>query len=885
MLNEALSKMPEVFEAKLLLRGQEYFEKGHVLNIRFSDGLLKGRVKGSSSQIYDVHMDLKAWPKKLAHCTCPYQFNCKHAAACLFALRDREKESLLSLPANKLDKKLDSWLKNLRAQEAAVVKTTEVTHHLVYLLELRLDGHEHRVAIKLALAKLLKRGGYGKMITFNSLSDSKKQHFVGDDNDLVALLLFKCGVSGWFDTLIIRNSELLERTIATGRAFFIHNQHDPIHLGESIQGTCEWVLSHNGSQNLLLMHEGSALDPVLLDDSWYFNYAENKMGRLITSYPIKQLGYLLQAPPIPMGQAQLLADKMAKTCPEFPVPRVFEQREIRNLQPVPVLILDAVSEFDEESSWLYDTEEELHVLFIARIIFDYAGLIIAGSDGSETVVCQQDGVLIEYVRHKDYEKSKWEEVQEILELRVPRSWEHEQWEKIKQADFVLENVHVVADLEFLHSQLIPELESRGWRVERISSLYQEVISADDVEWYSDLSGSTTDFFSYQLGILVEGKPVSIVPLVADLIQRYRGDDLDNLPDTQLVKLPLHDGRALQLEMGRIKPLVRLLLQFGIRHIDENQEVQINKYQIILMREAELAIAATKTRWQGAETLREQIRKLSQLTLIPEIPLPTGLQTQLRDYQRHGLNWLQFLRVSHFSGILADDMGLGKTVQTLAHLQYEKEQGRIKKASLIVAPTSLVGNWHAEAKRFTPELNVLIYHGSERHQDNFDDYDIVVSTYGLIHRDKDKFISYPFYYLILDEAQFIKNARTKTTQIIQQLHATHRLCLTGTPLENHLGELWSLFHFLMPGLLGDAKQFRLWFRTPIEKYADLARRNILIKRVQPFILRRTKNQVVRELPPKTEMTRTIEIIGPQRDLYEAIRMSMEKKFGMRLQSRD
>ena len=876
MLNEALSKMPEVFEAKILLRGQEYFQNGHVLNIRFSDGLLKGRVKGSSSQIYDVHMDLKVWPKKLAHCTCNYQYNCKHAAACLFALRDREKENLPSVFVNKLDKRLDSWLKNLRAQEAAVVKAPESTHHLVYLVELRLAGHEHRVAIKLALAKLLKRGGYGKMITFNSLSDSKKQHFVGDDNDLVALLLFKCGVSGWFDTLVIRNSELLERIIATGRAFFIQNQHEPIHLGEPIQGTCEWKLSLNGSQNLLLMHQSEVLEPLLLDDSWYFNHLESKMGHLITAYPIKQLGYLLEAPPIPMEQAELLANKMAKTCPEFPVPQVFAQREIRNVMPVPVIVLDAISEFDEDASWLYDAEEELHVLFIARIVFDYEGLMIAGSEACETVVCQQDGVLVEYMRHKDFEKSKWDEVQEILELRVPRAWENEQWEKVKRADFVLQNINVLADLEYLYSQLIPELESRGWRVERISSLYQEVISADEVEWYSNLSESTTDFFSYQLGILVEGKPVSVVPLVADLIQRYHGNDLDALPDTQLVKLPLHDGRALQLEMGRIKPLVRLLLQFGIRHVDENQQVQMNKYQVILMREAELAIAATKTRWQGAETLREQIRTLSQLTLIPEIELPLGLHAQLRDYQRYGLNWLQFLRVSHFSGILADDMGLGKTVQTLAHLQYEKEQGRIKTASLIVAPTSLVGNWQAEAKRFTPQLKVLIYHGSERHQDNFDDYDIVVSTYGLIHRDKDKFITYPFYYLILDEAQFIKNARTKTTQIIQQLHATHRLCLTGTPLENHLGELWSLFHFLMPGLLGDAKQFRLWFRTPIEKYADLNRREVLIKRIQPFILRRTKNQVVRELPPKTEMTRTIEIIGPQRDLYEAIRMSMEKK---------
>ena len=226
--------------------------------------------------------------------------------------------------------------------------------------------------------------------------------------------------------------------------------------------------------------------------------------------------------------------------------------------------------------------------------------------------------------------------------------------------------------------------------------------------------------------------------------------------------------------------------------------------------------------------------------------------------------------------MADDMGLGKTVQALAHLQYEKEQGRVKKASLILAPTSLVGNWFAEAQRFAPELKVLIFHGSSRHRDNFDDYDVVVSTYGLIQRDKTKFLKYKFYYIILDEAQSIKNARTKTTQIVQQLNAVHRLCLTGTPLENHLGELWSLFHFLMPGFLGSAKQFRQFFRIPIEKHADLEKRDLLARRVQPFMLRRTKNEVAKELPAKTEMTRTIELTGTQRDLYETIRMSMEKK---------
>ena len=567
---------------------------------------------------------------------------------------------------------------------------------------------------------------------------------------------------------------------------------------------------------------------------------------------------------------------MAQTCPEFPTPQVFKDREVRSVQPQPLLILNAFTEEDNEDSWFDGNEGDLGTLFVARVGFDYEGLIIAGDDDCERVVRQDKDLLIEYQRDRDFEELKLAELHGTISLRPTHEWENYNWNIAQGSFFALKNIHSSTDLDTLYNKSLPYLKSKNWKIEFASTLYREVINADEVEWFSELQESNNDFFSYQLGILVEGRPVSVVPLVADLLLRYNGDDLDALPDNQLVKLPLQDSKMLQLEMGRIKPLIRLLLQFGLRHIDEQQHLQVNKYQLILMQEAELAIAATKARWQGAETLRDELKQLIKLGELPEIPKPVGLQANLRDYQHYGLNWLQFLRTSRFNGVLADDMGLGKTVQTLTHLLYEKEQGRLQNATLIVAPTSLVGNWQAEALRFTPELKVLVYHGSERHQDNFDEYDLVISTYGLIHRDKEKFIDYDFYYLILDEAQFIKNARTKTTQIIQQLKASHRLCLTGTPLENHLGELWSLFHFLMPGLLGDAKQFRQWFRTPIEKYSDLDRREILAKRVKPFMLRRTKNQVASELPPKTEMTRTIEITGVQRDLYEAIRMSMEKK---------
>ncbi|MDP3560875.1 MAG: DEAD/DEAH box helicase [Legionellaceae bacterium] len=405
----------------------------------------------------------------------------------------------------------------------------------------------------------------------------------------------------------------------------------------------------------------------------------------------------------------------------------------------------------------------------------------------------------------------------------------------------------------------------------------EVINADEFTWYSEYDERGHDFFAYQLGILIDGKPVSIVPLVVNLLRRLDSKTLDSMPDNKLMHLPIEQKKWIRIELGRIKPLLRLLMHYGLRENGtDSDDVEIRRYQLALMHEAEQALQATRSRWHGTEDIRNRLQQLGAVETLPIIQPPKGLHTQLRDYQHQGLNWLQFLKAQGFSGILADDMGLGKTIQTLAHLQFEKEQGNLQQASLIVAPTSLVGNWYEEARRFTPELKVLIFHGFDRHQGQFDGYDLVISTYGLVQRDKARFLAYSFYYLILDEAQFIKNARTKTTQIMQQLKAKHRLCLTGTPLENHLGELWSLFHFLMPGLLGDSKQFRQFFRIPIEKHGDMDRKKILNGRVQSFMLRRTKNQVMQELPAKTEITRMIELTGPQRDLYEAIRMTMEKK---------
>jgi SNF2 family DNA or RNA helicase len=251
---------------------------------------------------------------------------------------------------------------------------------------------------------------------------------------------------------------------------------------------------------------------------------------------------------------------------------------------------------------------------------------------------------------------------------------------------------------------------------------------------------------------------------------------------------------------------------------------------------------------------------------------------LRPYQRQGLDWMQFLRDYELGGILADDMGLGKTVQALAHILTEKRAGRLDRPCLIVCPTSLVPNWKAEAARFAPDLSVVSLQGAGRHA-GFADLagtDLALTTYPLLTRDQQALLSQEWHMVILDEAQAIKNPAAKATSVACRLRARHRLCLTGTPVENHLGEIWSQFAFLMPGLLGDSKQFGRVFRTPIEKQGDSDRRALLARRLRPFILRRTKAEVAAELPAKTLITRQIELAGDQRDLYETVRLSMHEK---------
>ncbi len=248
--------------------------------------------------------------------------------------------------------------------------------------------------------------------------------------------------------------------------------------------------------------------------------------------------------------------------------------------------------------------------------------------------------------------------------------------------------------------------------------------------------------------------------------------------------------------------------------------------------------------------------------LPDIPLPDGFTGELRGYQDVGYRWLRFLRDVELGGILADDMGLGKTIQALAAISDAGGQ------SIVVAPTSVLRNWEREAGRFTPNLSVNVYHGPQR---QLDDSDLILTSYALLRKDLPSLQQRRFAYAVLDEAQSIKNPQSQTAKAACRLNADNRLCLTGTPVENSLDELWSLFRYLMPGFLGSRESFRDRYSRPIEN-GDSSARTALRKKVRPYVLRRLKKQVAAELPSLTDMVERCEMGTEQRKTYDAVRMA-------------
>ena len=270
-------------------------------------------------------------------------------------------------------------------------------------------------------------------------------------------------------------------------------------------------------------------------------------------------------------------------------------------------------------------------------------------------------------------------------------------------------------------------------------------------------------------------------------------------------------------------------------------------------------------------LEERYDKLKEFKTIEPVEAPQHLKPVLRPYQESGFQWLNYLHQVKWGGILADDMGLGKTIQALAFMHHIKqEKGALK--GLVVCPTTLMYNWENEIRKFTPSLTYYIHHGGTRSKQNIAnvDYDVIITTYGTLRSDIKLFVEPHFDYIVLDESQAIKNPSSKVTKAASLLKATSRLCLSGTPLQNNTFDIFAQMNFLNEGMLGSMEFFKQEFAVPIDKFGEQEQKEHLRKLLYPFILRRTKEQVAKDLPEKTEMILFCEMGTEQRKIYDAYR---------------
>lgn len=349
-----------------------------------------------------------------------------------------------------------------------------------------------------------------------------------------------------------------------------------------------------------------------------------------------------------------------------------------------------------------------------------------------------------------------------------------------------------------------------------------------------------------------------------------------IPFKELRKIILRKGNEITLPNGEIAIIPHhWIAQYSefFAFLDEKKE-----HQNLTLKKHHLALVEELEKGELAEVMMDRkLQKLRTFENIEDYPMPVNFKGELRPYQKAGYNWLQFLNKFRFGGCLADDMGLGKTVQTLAMLQAQKENGT-SNASLLVMPTSLVYNWEKEAQKFTPGLKVFNYTGTNRLKDPalFEGYDLVLTSYGIIRLDVDILQNYYFNYIILDESQAIKNPGSIIAKAVKKLKSKFKLILTGTPLENSTLDLWSQMTFVNPGLLGSQSFFKNEFLMPIEKKKDEGKTQKLNAIIKPFILRRHKSQVAKELPEKVINIQYCSMTTMQEEKYEEVKSQFRNR---------
>lgn len=461
-----------------------------------------------------------------------------------------------------------------------------------------------------------------------------------------------------------------------------------------------------------------------------------------------------------------------------------------------------------------------------EIMFDYMGSMVSGSSARWAIVQRENKRCI--LRNREMETEAWGQLTEAGFRRMSDRRQTGHDVEIPARDL---------------GRAVRGLIEHGWRVRADD---KQIRQAGEIQFRVQ---SGIDWFDLDAKVDFEGQSVSFPELLSAL---SRGDTTVRLDDGSLGIIPEH-----------------WLQQFGMLTglgVVEEDNLRFSNNQVALL-DAMLSAQDDVVLDEGFVTLRDQFKNFDGIKAAKD---PVDFKGELREYQREGLGWMQFLQDFHFGGCLADDMGLGKTIQLIALMLERRTRSKEKlPPAMVVVPKSLLFNWQQECEKFAPKLNTLEYTGLDRaaNRDKFNDNDIIITTYGTLRRDIMSLKDMKFDYIVLDEAQTIKNSSSQVAKATRLLSANFRLALSGTPIENHMGDLWSIFEFLNPGMLGRSSAFRGYANDSTDEES----RKVLAAGLRPFILRRTKEQVASELPEKMEETLYCEMGEEQRARYDELRV--------------
>jgi SNF2 family DNA or RNA helicase len=787
-------------------------------------------------------------------CSCLDMFDCKHVAAACIALSNVEKKPSIEKKTNPVKPKdaVNSWLKTLTpntkppdpqlslsfAQERIIYRICE-------------DGMKQDICIyHIGSNQRCQLQSTNQLNSLNNIN----QILNTDDANTLAILH-----NANHEAQSILNGEfgyLLATSLLKTEKCYYKSSPKPLTLSKIPlplmfqwkKGTDKtlWLVSNIKLARYHILQT----TPLLIIDS-----TTNVISQLSGQYDYATIQKLINIPPIPEAQAKGVYDTLLDNFPKI------------KIQLPEIQTTDTIKQLPTPHLKLYSTKSNKSHKFIQYEIY-YDKHRVEPYKRNETEIIENKDNKTIIIRSLESEDKSLDIIKncgfiEIIDTDKPL--ESHMIDLTISYDMPPQKALGIWS-QFMQST-IPHLKALGWVIEIDESFNMEF--TETCQMMVDSSKDDDGWFSLTFDIEINGNRIQLVPLLTSIFSEY--DSIKALPETLILE---HEpNKYIEIKTKEITPIINTIYEL----LDKTQKdgsFKIKAFDALLV-DAELL---QYTSWTGTKEIIKLSEKLSNHKKIETVKPPKSLSLPLRDYQHTGFNWMHFLNDYGFSGILADDMGLGKTFQVLSLLLKLKEEGKLNKPAIIIVPTSLVTNWEMENQKFTPTLKLLVLYGKDRNSDfdKINEYDIIITTYGLITRDQDTHQTIQYSYAILDEAQAIKNHKAITTRNICKINSVHRIAMSGTPIENHLGELWSLFNFLMPGYLGTIQGFNTTFRKPIEDNEDVKKQQLLNKKINPFVLRRDKKEVLKEMPEKTIKTTYIEFGPEQAKLYESIKLTTQQE---------